>query len=113
MSRWYCRWICLSICGLLAAGCAKPDASAAKPAKPDAAEVEATKIAASLRLLSPADNAMAERQRRCPVDGKPLGAMGKPIKLTVQSRTLLVCSPECEKEMLDEPDKYIDKLNAR
>jgi hypothetical protein len=63
-----------------------------------------------LAQLSPEDRALAEKQKVCPVSGQPLGAMGKPYKVTVEGRDVLLCCQGCEAKIKADPDEYLVKL---
>ena len=45
---------------------------------------------AGLAQLSPEDRIAAKRQGVCPVEGGKLGSMGKPVKTTVNGRTVIL-----------------------
>lgn len=64
----------------------------------------------ALAKLSPADRALAEKQKTCPVSGEPLGSMGTPYNVTVQGRDVLLCCSGCEAEIKKNPEKYLAKL---
>lgn len=64
----------------------------------------------ALAQLSEADRALAEKQKICPVSGQPLGSMGKPYKITVKGREVLLCCQGCEAQITADPDKYLAKL---
>ena len=64
-----------------------------------------------LAQLSEADRKLAKAQKNCPVSGEPLGGMGKPIKLSVKSRTVFLCCNGCKAEFLAHTDKYLKKLD--
>ena len=64
----------------------------------------------ALAELSPEDRALAEKQKTCPVSGQPLGAMGKPYKVTVQGREVFLCCPGCEAKIKENPEEYLAKL---
>jgi hypothetical protein len=81
----------------------------AEPAK-GAGEAAAGDYAEALAQLSSEDRVLAEKQKVCPVSGKPLGSMGKPIKITVKDRTVFLCCPGCEDAIKKDPDKYLAKL---
>ena len=51
-------------------------------------------------------------QRTCPVTGEELGSMGKPIPVTVNGETILVCCQGCVKKVQANPDKYLAKVHA-
>jgi outer membrane murein-binding lipoprotein Lpp len=63
-----------------------------------------------LAQLSPEDQALAKKQKVCPVSGEPLGAMGKPYKVTVEGREVLLCCPGCEAKIKANPQEYLAKL---
>jgi hypothetical protein len=87
--------------GLVAAYFGATRASDAPPAAPAAAKAGA---------LSPADRALAERQKVCPVTGQPLDAMGGPVRVVVAGRTVFVCCEGCEAPLRAAPEKYLPKL---
>jgi len=62
--------------------------------------------------LSVEDRALAEKQKVCPVSGERLGAMGKPVKITVKGQTVFLCCAGCEETIKKDPDKYLAKLKA-
>ncbi len=64
----------------------------------------------ALAELSEADRAVAEKQKVCPVSGKPLGSMGKPFKVTLEGRVVFLCCQGCEAELKKDPQKYLAKL---
>ena len=39
-----------------------------------------------------------------------LGKMGKPYKVTIQGRDVLLCCPGCEAKIKEDPEKYLAKL---
>lgn len=75
-----------------------------------AADATGNKYAEVLAQLSPEDRALAEKQKTCPVSGQPLGAMGKPYKVTVEGRDVLLCCPGCEAKIKANPQEYLAKL---
>ncbi len=64
----------------------------------------------ALSQLSADDRALAEKQKVCPVSGQPLGAMGKPYKVTVNDREVFLCCQGCEGKIKGDPDEYLAKL---
>lgn len=97
------------------AGCAGEQAPQTPPAadQPQATSGGAQgqgSIEEALAQLSPADRALAEKQKVCPVSGEPLGSMGKPFKVTVKGQDVFLCCQGCEAEIKAEPDKYLAKL---
>jgi YHS domain-containing protein len=86
----------------LALGCSKKEE--AKPSGP------AANPAAGIAQLSPADQKLAEAQGVCPVSGKELGSMGKPVRIEYQGTVLFLCCPHCEPTFEADPAKYLAKL---
>jgi hypothetical protein len=76
------------------------------------AEVSPKDLPAGLAMLSPADRAIAEKQRVCPVSGEVLGGHDKPYKVTVKGQVVFLCCSACEKQLLANPDQYLAKLRA-
>jgi hypothetical protein len=64
----------------------------------------------ALSRLPPADQALAARQRLCPVTDQPLGSMGTPVSAVVGGKTVFLCCKGCEQELKDNPEKYLSKL---
>jgi hypothetical protein len=60
--------------------------------------------------LSPADRALAARQKVCPVTGEPLDSMGGPVRVVVAGRTVFVCCEGCVAPLRAAPEKYLPKL---
>lgn len=75
-------------------------------------EQDQAAVPAGLAELSPADRALAEKQKVCPVSEEPLGAMGKPVKVTAKGRVVFLCCEGCVAEFKANPDKYLKKLDA-
>lgn len=70
-------------------------------------------IIAALSELSPADRAIAERQKICPVAEYRLGSMGAPKKVDVNGTPVFICCEGCRESLLAEPDKYLARLAER
>jgi YHS domain-containing protein len=85
------------------------DNVASKEASADEASPGVSK---GLAELSVEDRELAKKQRTCPVSGEVLGAMGKPYKTSVKGKTVFLCCEGCEKELKDNPDKYLEKLKT-
>lgn len=62
--------------------------------------------------LATADRELAQQQRICPVTRAPLGSMGTPTSVVVQSRKVFLCCRGCEAALLAEPEKYLSQLEA-
>lgn len=65
-----------------------------------------------LSQLSKTERVSAEKQFRCPVSDELIGAMGKPIKVTVKEQDVWLCCDGCKKKLLANPDEYLAKLNG-
>lgn len=92
------------------------DSAAGELGHEAADEEEAAKIEVNLGKLSPEDRDLADAQGFCPVmTDSPLGAMGPPIKLTVNNETIFLCCEGCQKKALANPEKTlatVKKLTA-
>ena len=67
-------------------------------------------IEAALSELTPADQAIAEGQRICPVTMMLLGSMGTPPKVDVNGTPVFICCEGCRESLLEEPVMYLAKL---
>lgn len=69
-------------------------------------------------VLERLDAAAAEQQRAhyplktCPVSGEELGGMGEPYELVVGNRLVRLCCSGCEEDLLADPMKYLEPLDA-
>ncbi len=70
----------------------------------------ANAVTDALAKLAPADRAIAERQKVCPVTNLPLGSMGTPIKVRVNGKSVFICCEGCREQLLAKPAKYIANL---
>jgi hypothetical protein len=68
------------------------------------------KMKVELAKLSAEDAASAEQQHMCPVSGEMLGTMGAPIKVGVDGQQVWICCEGCRKSLLENPSKYLAKL---
>jgi Cu(I)/Ag(I) efflux system membrane fusion protein len=74
---------------------------------PKAADLNITE---ALLKLAPADRALAQTQRICPVTAMPLGSMGTPSKVDVNGKLVFICCEACRDSLLTEPVKHLAKL---
>jgi hypothetical protein len=84
--------------------------SAVVAAEDDAATQEA-EIKTALAELAPEDRRQAELQRYCPImESIRLGAMGSPVKVTVNGKSLFLCCAGCKKKALSDPTATATKV---
>jgi Cu(I)/Ag(I) efflux system membrane fusion protein len=67
-------------------------------------------IQAGLKRLAPADRALAEAQKYCPLTGSRLGAMGMPGKVMVKDTPVFICCEGCEDDVRANPGKTLAKV---
>lgn len=67
-------------------------------------------IVAAFAELSTEDQALAGKQKICPVTGELLGSMGAPIKVDVKGQPVFICCEGCQEDLLAKPDEYLAKL---
>lgn len=72
----------------------------------------AAKPAAAKSKLSREDQALADKQKICPVTELPLSSMGGPIPIIVSGRKVFICCGGCEKRLKDDPVKYLARISA-
>lgn len=70
-------------------------------------------IAVTLAKLPEGEREAAIGQKVCPVSGEPLGSMGVPVKVTVESRDVFICCEGCRDMLEKEPAKYLANLDAK
>jgi len=79
--------------------------------RPSTPEDPDAKINASLASLTPADRALAEAQKFCPVlTTSRLGSMGPPVKLTIEGQTAFVCCEACKEQALTKPQETLQRV---
>ncbi|HEX4131417.1 MAG TPA: hypothetical protein VHZ24_15360, partial [Pirellulales bacterium] len=77
-----------------------------------AGEVSEDEIKQSLAELAPADRALAEVQRYCPVlESQRLGSMGAPVKLMIEGKPVFLCCAACNKKALANRAETVAKVN--
>ncbi|MBN9519556.1 efflux RND transporter periplasmic adaptor subunit [bacterium] len=78
--------------------------------RPTTPDDESAKITAALAKLSPEDRQFAQTQRFCPVLGGPLGAMGVPVKITLEGRPVFLCCRGCVAEANANPGRTLGRV---
>ena len=53
--------------------------------------------------LTPDDRTRAVAQRKCPIQEKPLGLMGKPVELALDGGTVFLCCASCVDDAKADP----------
>lgn len=123
--------VCISVFSLALVGCGSPSAPEPASSTPTTTSDVNTdhdhgkhahgdedgksgmeKMKAELAKLSPEDAASAEKQHMCPVSGEMLGTMGAPQKVDVNDQQVWICCDGCKDKLLENPDKYLAKLNT-
>jgi uncharacterized protein (TIGR03000 family) len=67
-------------------------------------------VPAALAKLRPEDRKLASEQKFCPVQTENLlGAMGKPVKVTVKGQPVFLCCAACVKQARSAPDQTLAK----
>ena len=94
----------------LVSGCGE---TAAPPAGSSTESVQMTPAHAEKSKLSPEDQALADKQKNCPVGGEALGSMGTPVKVMVGDRAVFLCCEGCREAIEKDPQKYLAKLDAQ
>jgi len=64
--------------------------------------------ASAFESLPPGDREQARRQGPCPVTRKPLGSMGPPVRVEINSRVVFLCCSGCEDKIRSDPARYLD-----
>jgi hypothetical protein len=95
-------FVCCKSCGKKALANSKAALASVKKLK---------KVAAALGKLSDDDRKLAETQRFCAVQNENLlGSMGKPVKLTIEGKPVLLCCAGCEADAKAHPKQTLAKL---
>ena len=64
----------------------------------------------TFRLTADAEQSAIAQQRICPVSGKKLGSMGRPIQTIVNGRAVFVCCKGCIGRLQRDPGRYLARL---
>jgi len=93
------------------------NSSTARNVKPSTPAVERpkaddeTQIAAGLAKLRGADRRLAQEQRYCAVNrDNRLGAMGAPVKLVLQGKSVFLCCEGCRDSAVAQPQKTVERV---
>ena len=61
---------------------------------------------------TPAANPIPYPLKTCPVSGDKLGEMGDPYVSVYQGQEIKFCCPDCKKDFLKDPQKYLNQIKA-
>lgn len=70
----------------------------------------AARFEVGFRVTRSADEVAIARQRLCPVSGKKLGSMGRPVKSVIDGKPVFVCCKGCTNALKSNPKKYLARL---
>jgi hypothetical protein len=68
---------------------------------------------AAIKQLPEDEQKVALKQGTCPVSDEPLGAMGKPLRVTYEGRSFYLCCKSCEPKVKADPKAIIAKLDKK
>ncbi|MFG0315825.1 MAG: hypothetical protein ACF8XB_01025 [Planctomycetota bacterium JB042] len=103
--------VTLAVCGALAVGCSKKEATEA-PAGGGAAEAAEEPLLEGLEGLDAETLALVRAQENCPVSGEALGSMGAPIRKDVDGKAVFLCCKSCNKKFEADPQKYLSMVEG-
>lgn len=64
-------------------------------------------------VLRPAsDESVIAAQKVCPVTGAKLGSMGKPVRASVDGRSVFLCCAGCREKLASQPSYYLGRLST-
>ena len=102
--------VCAVLTAALVSGCGE---APAPPVATPSESVQMTPGDHAKPKLSAEDQALADKQKNCPVGGEALGSMGTPVKVMVGDRAVFLCCEGCREAIEKEPEKYLAKLDAQ
>lgn len=70
----------------------------------------AARFETGFHVTRTAEELAIARQRICPVSGKKLGSMGRPVKSLVNGKPVYVCCKGCTSALKANPKKYLARL---
>lgn len=86
-----------------------PAPAAPAPTVPPITGERLARVLAGLDRLAPEDRKRAVAQRLCPIQGKPLGLMGKPVELPLDGVTVFLCCKSCADDAKVDPKGTLKK----
>jgi multidrug efflux pump subunit AcrA (membrane-fusion protein) len=89
---------------------AGPLVTARPSTAPEGGGTKSARVKAMLAKLSPEDRRLAEDQGFCPETEQPLGAMGMPVKITVNAQPVFLCCQSCEDEAREHPGQTLARI---
>jgi multidrug efflux pump subunit AcrA (membrane-fusion protein) len=88
----------------------KSGSAALADVRPSTPEDVDLKVKANLAKLSTPDRRLAEAQKRCPIQGGPLGGMGPLVKLNLKGQPVFLCCKGCVEEAKRNPEKTLAEV---
>ena len=89
----------------------KSSPAMASNVRPSTPEDKDAKIKIALSKLPPADKAMAEAQKFCPIlEGTILGEMDVPVKVDLDGQSIFLCCKNCIKQAKDDPSRALARV---
>jgi Cu(I)/Ag(I) efflux system membrane fusion protein len=85
------------------------DPGKARPKKPG--EDLTPEMEEAIAGLDSRDQELARKQRVCVVADLALGSMGVPVRVEFDGQVVFLCCEGCRKALMDNPQKYLEKLN--
>ena len=105
----FCRTIGMAVVATVTLGHLSPLTLSA--AEPESKSPREKKIAAAMAKLSAEDRKLAEAQRYCAVMPEMrLGAMGTPMKATIDGKAVFLCCDACEDQAKENPKATVAQV---
>jgi membrane fusion protein, copper/silver efflux system len=89
-----------------------PVPAAPAPSAPALSPERLAKVRAGLDKLPTDDRKRAVAQRKCPIQEKELGLMGKPVELPLDGGTVFLCCKACEDDAKADPKGTLKKAEG-
>lgn len=104
-------WTAASLSIVLLVGCSTDtEPQPSTDTSPETNQAEIPEEMSGISELPESEQAAALEQKICPVSEEPIGSMGKPIKVSVESKDVFVCCEGCIDMVKEDPEKYLAKL---
>ena len=84
-----------------------------EPAASTDVDADNAEIGNELAKLSPEDRQLVLAQKICPVSEQPLGSMGRPLKVTVDGKTLFICCEGCRDDAEENFAEHLARFESQ